>query len=201
MITTLETRRCPIASIYLKTLNGHISNLNNKFHGAKSSAGSMLMSDKENIELKTEHEVKAWITCPFTNRQILQQTKFTRQHEIISKNCFFYTYNDIELRRLYHFHINNHFPLVFQSSRVQLNTCFALRWRHNERDCVSNHQPHDCLLNCLFRCRSMKTSASLAFVRRIHRWPVNSPCKGLIKRKMFPFDDVIMVSYRNIYTA
>ena len=33
-----------------------------------------------------------------------------------------------------------------------------LRWRHNERDGVSNHQPHDCLLNRLFRGRSKKTS-------------------------------------------
>ena len=34
----------------------------------------------------------------------------------------------------------------------------TLRWRHNGRDSVPNHQPHDCLLNCLFRCRSKKTS-------------------------------------------
>ena len=33
-----------------------------------------------------------------------------------------------------------------------------LRWRHNGRDNVSNHQPHDCLLNRLFRRRSKKTS-------------------------------------------
>ena len=33
-----------------------------------------------------------------------------------------------------------------------------LQWRHNGRVCVSNHQPHDCLLNCLFRRRSKKTS-------------------------------------------
>ena len=32
-----------------------------------------------------------------------------------------------------------------------------LLWRHNGRDCVSNHQPHDCLLNRLFRRRSKKT--------------------------------------------
>ena len=31
-------------------------------------------------------------------------------------------------------------------------------WRHNGRDSVSNHQPHDCLLNRLFRRRSKKTS-------------------------------------------
>ena len=34
----------------------------------------------------------------------------------------------------------------------------ALRWRHNGYDSVSNHQPHDCLLNRLFRRRLKKTS-------------------------------------------
>ena len=33
-----------------------------------------------------------------------------------------------------------------------------LRWRHNGRDGVINHQPHDCLLNRLFRRRPKKTS-------------------------------------------
>ena len=37
-----------------------------------------------------------------------------------------------------------------------------------------------------------QSSASLAFVRGIHRWPVNSPHKGPVTRKMFSFDDVIM---------
>ena len=37
-----------------------------------------------------------------------------------------------------------------------------------------------------------QSSASLAFVRGIHRGPVNSPHKGPVTRKMFPFDDVIM---------
>ena len=70
----------------------------------------------------------------------------------------------------------------------------TLHWRHNEPDDVSNHQPRDCLLNRLFRRRSKKTSnsASLALVWGIHRWPVNSPRKGPVTRKMFPFDDVIM---------
>ena len=34
----------------------------------------------------------------------------------------------------------------------------TLQWRHDERGGVSNHQPHDCLLNRLFRRRSKKTS-------------------------------------------
>ena len=40
--------------------------------------------------------------------------------------------------------------------------------------------------------RKHQSSASLAFVRGIHRGPVNSPHKWPITRKMFPFDDVIM---------
>ena len=40
--------------------------------------------------------------------------------------------------------------------------------------------------------RKHQSSASLAFVRGIHRWPVNSPHKGPVTRKMFPVDDVIM---------
>ena len=40
--------------------------------------------------------------------------------------------------------------------------------------------------------RKYQSSASLAFVRGIHRWPVNSPHKGSETRKMFPFDEVIM---------
>ena len=40
--------------------------------------------------------------------------------------------------------------------------------------------------------RKHQSSASLAFVRRSHRWPPNSPHKWPITRKMFPVDDVIM---------
>ena len=37
-----------------------------------------------------------------------------------------------------------------------------------------------------------QSSASLAFVWEIHRWPVNFPHKWPVTRKIFPFDDVIM---------
>ena len=40
--------------------------------------------------------------------------------------------------------------------------------------------------------RKHQSSVSLVFVRGIHRWPVNSPHKGPVTRKIFPFDDVIM---------
>ena len=48
--------------------------------------------------------------------------------------------------------------------------------------------------------RKHQSSVSLVFVREIHPWPmnypVNSPHKGPVTRKMFPFDDVIMNTFR-----
>ena len=54
--------------------------------------------------------------------------------------------------------------------------------------------------------RKHQSSASLAFVREIHWWPVKSPYKGPVTRKMFPFDDAIMSYYiqyipRNMHTV
>ena len=40
--------------------------------------------------------------------------------------------------------------------------------------------------------RNHQSSASLALVRGVHGWLVNSPHKGPVTRKWFPFDDVIM---------
>ena len=51
-----------------------------------------------------------------------------------------------------------HLALVNLFLRLIRGTRVTLRWRHNGRDSVSNHQPHDCLLNRLFRRRSKKTS-------------------------------------------
>ena len=50
--------------------------------------------------------------------------------------------------------------------------------------------------------RKYQSSASLASVRGIHRWPMNSPHKGPVTRKMFPFDDVIMkIAYCSLITG
>ena len=48
--------------------------------------------------------------------------------------------------------------------------------------------------------RKHQSSASLAFVLGIHRGPVNSPHKWPVTRKMFPFDDVIMIILMDIDT-
>ena len=81
------------------------------------------------------------------------------------------------------------------------DTPYLLQWRHNEHNGVSNQQRLDCLLNRLFwqDQRKHQRSASLAFVRGIHRSPVNSPHKGPVTRKMFSVDDV-MFSWEYKYT-
>ena len=50
--------------------------------------------------------------------------------------------------------------------------CLSSQWRHNGRDSVSNHQPHDCLLNRLFRRRSKKTSKVCVTVLCVGNSPV-----------------------------
>ena len=55
-----------------------------------------------------------------------------------------------------------------------------LQWRHNGRDSVSNHQPHDCLLNLLFRRRSKKSSK----LRLTGLYAGNSPGTGEFPAQM-----------------
>ena len=69
-----------------------------------------------------------------------------------------------------------------------------LQWRHNGRDGVSNHQPHDCLLNRLFRRKSKKTSKLRVTGLCVGNSPVNSPHKWPVTRKIFHVDDVIMLT-------
>ena len=79
------------------------------------------------------------------------------------------------------------------------------RWVNNRgADDLRRHRAHynvtvmsnelQGLANRLFRCRSKnhQSSAPLACVRETHRRSVDSPHKGPVRRKMFPFGDVIM---------
>ena len=49
-------------------------------------------------------------------------------------------------------------PVSFIHTSNFSNITKPLEWCHNEQDGVSNHQPHDCFLNRLFRRRFKKTS-------------------------------------------
>ena len=73
---------------------------------------------------------------------------------------------------------------------MTVNEELPLHVRHNGNNSVSKHQPHDCLLNRLFRHRSKKTSK----LRVTGLCVGKSPGAGEwpVTRKTFPFDDVIM---------
>ena len=74
----------------------------------------------------------------------------------------------------------------------------SLQWRHNEQDGVSN--PKRLVYSGSDQIKH-QSSASLAYVRGIHRWPVNSQHKGPVTRKMFPIDDVIMWTMQFAFTT
>ena len=86
---------------------------------------------------------------------------------------------------------NRHHALQYKVILLQ-----TLQWRHNERDGVWNHRYLECLFNGLFRRRSKKTSKLrvTGLCAGNSPGPVNSPHKGPVTRKMFPFDDVIMIA-------
>ena len=70
----------------------------------------------------------------------------------------------------------SHAPVIWHAvviERFEFIRSYSLQWRHNERDCVSNHQPRDCVLNRLFRHRSKKTS----------RLRVTALCEGISHTK------------------
>ena len=76
------------------------------------------------------------------------------------------------------------------------NSFFTLQWCHNDHNDVWNHQSYDCFLNRLFGRRSKKTSKLRVTGLCAGNSPglVNSPHKGPVTRKTFPFDAVIMNS-------
>ena len=98
-----------------------------------------------------------------------------------------------------------HTPMRWTSQRwspATVWTCSSLQWRHNERDGVSNHQPHDCWRNLLSMRRSKKTSelrcccccsAYAQIVRVAHSWVRSSCClDGFFIR----FSTLIISSFR-----
>ena len=69
----------------------------------------------------------------------------------------------------------------------------SLHWRHNGRDSVSNHQPHDCLLNGLFGRRSKKTWK----LRVIGLCMGNSPGTGEFPAQMASDAEIVSILWRH----
>ena len=86
------------------------------------------------------------------------------------------------------------FILTMQSVSTETS---PLRWRHNDHDGVSNHQPHGCLLSRLFRRWSKKTSKLRVTGLCVGNSPGTDefPAQMASNAEMFPFDDVIMLEH------
>ena len=69
----------------------------------------------------------------------------------------------------------------------------SLQWRHNERDGVSNHQPHDCLFNRYSRRRSKNTSKLC--VTGLHEG--NSPLTGEFPAQMASNAEIVSIWWRH----
>ena len=72
-------------------------------------------------------------------------------------------------------------------------TWIALRWRHNDHAGVSNHQPHGCLLNRLFRRTSKKTSK----LRVTGLCAGNSPGTGEFPAQMASYAENVSIWWRH----
>ena len=84
----------------------------------------------------------------------------------------------------------------FLSQRSNADIWYALQRRHNE--CASQITGASIVYLTVCTCADQikhQSFASLAFVRRIDRWPVDSPRKGPVSQKTFPSNDVIMVFF------
>ena len=69
----------------------------------------------------------------------------------------------------------------------------TLRWRHNDRDGVSNHQPRDCLLNRLLRRRSKETSKLCV----TGLCAANSPGTGEFSAQMGSYAENVSIWWRH----
>ena len=81
---------------------------------------------------------------------------------------------------------------ILEKAEIVLCT-LALRGRHNGCDSVSNHQPHHCLLNRLFRRRSKKTSK----LRVTGLCAVNSPGTGEFSAQMASNAEKVSIWWRH----
>ena len=120
------------------------------------------------------HFTMTVITYPCWNESYFISVKWAKFHENLFSNT-------VTLRGL------SEAPF---SGRDELD---PLQWRHNDHDIVSNHQPHGCLLNRLFRRRSKKTSK----LRVTGLCAGNSPETGEFLAQMASYAENVFIWWRH----
>ena len=86
-----------------------------------------------------------------------------------------------------------HIPQQFCSHFSKCLPLPSLWWRHNGHGSISNHQPHHCLLNHLFGCRSKKTSK----LRVTGLCAGNSPGTGEFPAQMASNAETVSIWWRH----
>ena len=120
----------------------------------------------------------------------------TKSHSVCSNKCNVLNFVH---RSIYVYFINvyqNHFLpgyLLCQSQSTLDGLGGDLQWRHNWRDGVSNYQPHNCLLNRLFRRRSKETSK----LRVTSLCAGNSPMTGEFPAQMASNAESVSIWWRH----
>ena len=140
------------------------------FNLSLSIASKLIVND---IKIVQKH------TCTYLICMILLMEKMAIWINVYDKNKIrWYMWWQI-------WHNDSRFPVTGEK------VIATLQWRHNERDGVSHHWRIYRLLKILFMHRSKKTPKLrvTGLCEGIHRWPVDSPHKGIVMRKMFPYDD------------
>ena len=84
-------------------------------------------------------------------------------------------------------------PHIFNYRDCCRKPWIPLRWRHNDHAGVSNHQPHGCLLNRLFRRKSKKTSK----LRVTGLCAGNSPGTGEFPAQMASNAENVSIGWRH----
>ena len=84
-----------------------------------------------------------------------------------------------------------HYSVHTGCSNIHLS--LSLKWRHNGHNSVSNHQPHDCLLNCLFRRISKETSN----LHVIDLCEENSPVTGELTAQRASYAENVSICWRH----
>ena len=98
---------------------------------------------------------------------------------------------------VHHFHKYFTFTL-YMSSNLNISKIIVIHYCDVIMDAMASQITSLAIVySTLYSCvaqRKHQSSASLAFVRGIHRWQVNSPHKWPVTRKMFSFDNVIVLN-------
>ena len=79
-----------------------------------------------------------------------------------------------------------------------------LQWCYMN-ECISIHSQLDCLFNSMFRQqhwtkKKIESSVYWPFMKATHQWQVDSPHKGQVTRKVFPWHNILMLHQENVGT-